>query len=185
MEDFNSNFKVKFPDNHSIDHLKFVFSQAEKRLDDSNKTFDATTTKSITLITLTVALLSTLSAYFFINNDFSGSFDPKLFTVLTFALYSLCILIYLSKNILAHNYLPTGSLPSILLSECPDGLTEELHLKDVYYSELVNYDKRITHNYSMNNSRIDRINNSIKLLVYLPVFGVILYTIISFLSCHY
>jgi hypothetical protein len=182
IQDFNSKFTVKWPDNHSIEHLKFVFSQAEKRLDESHKTFETTTTKSVTLITLNVALLSALTAYFFVNNDFSGVFSPKLFSVFIVCVYLFLILIYIVKNILPHDYQPSGSSPSLLLTECPPDVNEELHLKDVYYSELVGYDKRIEHNFTMNNPRLERIRKSINLLIYMPVLGLLIYTITFFLS---
>ena len=180
--EFNSKFSVKWPDDHSIEHLKFVFSQAEKRLDDSHKTFEATTTKTVTLITLIVAILSTLSAYFFVNNDFEGSFSPKLFTVLILCFYSFAILVYIIKNILPHDYQPSGSSPSLLLTERPTELSEELHLKDIYYSELVNYDNRISHNFNINNPRLKRIKKSIISLTLLPLIGLIIYFATSFLS---
>lgn len=186
--EFNSRFTVKWPDNHSIEHLKFVFSQAEKRLDESHKTFETTTTKSVTLITLIVALLSALTAYFFVNNDFSGVFSPKLFSVFVVSVYIFFVLIYIVKNILPHDYQPSGSSPSSLLTECPQydisekELKQELHLKDVYYSELVGYDKRIEHNFTMNNPRLERIRISINMLIYMPVLGLLIYTITFFLS---
>lgn len=180
--EFNSKFTVKWPDNHSIEHLKFVFSQAEKRLDESHKTFESTTTKSVTLITLIVALLSALTAYFFVNNDFSGIFSPKLFSVFVVCVYIFFVLIYIVRNILPHDYQPSGSSPSLLLTECPQGVNEELHLKDVYYSELVGYDKRIEHNFTMNNPRLERIRKSVNMLIYMPVLGLLIYTITFFLS---
>lgn len=175
--EFNSKFKVKNADNHSLEHLKFVFSQAEKRLEDSHKTFESSTSKSVTLITLIVALLSALTAYFFVNNDFLGVFSPKLFSVFIVCAYMFFVLIYIIKNILPHDYQPSGSSPSLLLSECPPNIEQELHLKDVYYSELVNYDKRIEHNFTMNNPRLERIRKSIVLLTCMPVLGLLIYTI--------
>lgn len=181
--EFNSKFKVKNPDNHSVEHLKFIFSQAEKRLEDSHKTFETSTTKSVTLITLTVAILSALTAYFFVNNDFLGVFNPKLFSIFVVCIYMFFILIYIIKNILPHDYHPSGSLPSLLLSECPPNVEQELHLKDVYYSELVNYDKRIEYNFNMNNPRLERIRNSIILLTCMPVLGLLIYSITFFCLC--
>lgn len=182
----DTHFSVKHPDFHSIEHLKFVFSQADKRLDDSHKTFDATTTKTVTLITLAVALLSGMVAYFFANNDFSGSFSPKLATALISCGYVYYILSVLIRNILPRNYQPSGSLPSLLLTEnrFPDDSKEnqELHLKDTYYSELVNYDFRIRDNFSMNAQRLKRIGLSISLLAGLPVLGLLLYSVISALA---
>ncbi len=182
----STHFSVEHADFHSIDHLKFVFNQADKRLDDSHKTFDATTTKTITLITLAVALLSGMAAYFFANNDFSGSFSPKLGTVLILCAYTYYILAVLIRNILPHNYQPSGSLPSLLLTKSPfDEQTkenEELHLKDVYYSELLNYDFRIKHNFSINAPRLKRIGLAIWLFAGFPLLGLLLYGVISALS---
>lgn len=181
----NQEFSVKNPDAHSIDQLKFIFSQAEKRLEDSHKTFDATTTKSVTLLTLSVAIFSTLVTYFFLQNDFGGSFSPKLFTIFALSIYIFCVLFLIVKNILPRNYQPTGSLPSKLLnkisSEFEGQVNEELVLKELYYSELVNYDFRINQNFAINSPRLGIISCTIDLLVWFPVFGLIIYFFASLL----
>lgn len=182
----NKNFSITNTDLASLDELKFVFYQAEKRLEDSHKTYDSTTGKSITLITLTVAIFSTLAAFFFLHNDTSGSFDPKLFTVLILSFYIFYILTQLIRNILPGDYQPNGTLPSDLLNkQFYDGRDktpeDENVLKDMYYSELVNYDFRIKDNFNSNSPRLGRIRRSIILLVTFPLIGLIIYLITSFL----
>lgn len=181
----NEHFTVKNSDTSTLDQLKFIFSQSEKRLEDSHKTFDATTNKTITLITLTVAIFSTLTTYFFLQNDINGVFNEKLFTVLLLSLYSFFILLLLIRNILPYSYQPSGTKPNELLNinfySYLGENKDDVILKDMYYSELVNYDFRITHNFSINEPRLERIRVSIQLLAIFPFIGLIIYLITAFL----
>jgi hypothetical protein len=184
--ELNKNFKVKYPDYHSVEHLKFIFYQAEKRLDESHKVFDSTTNKSFTLITFCVAILSTLTAYFFVNNQFDGEWDPKLTTVFIVGSLIYVILAYVSKNVQPVYYKASGSLPSILLTaptfKYPDKVQEELQLKDLYYGEIVNYDNRINENLIINDERLLKIKNAVTYLSFLPIVGLLIY--VSLFSLH-
>lgn len=176
----------------SIDEYKFAFAQAEKQLEDSHKTYDATTAKSVTLITFGVAVFSTLVTYFFLQNDIRGHFDPKLFTVLVLCFYSFSVLYYLIRNILPTNYLPSGSLPSDLLNAAffennlkdNNDIDHENVLRDMYYSELVNYDHRIDTNYEINNNRLTRLRYTIIALLMLPIVGLAVYLLTALIHHH-
>ena len=48
------DFSKTLPDSHSENYLKFVFSQAEKRLEDSCKSYEYTTTKTVVVLSVSV-----------------------------------------------------------------------------------------------------------------------------------
>lgn len=196
LEATYAHFSVKNPLLANVDEYKFVFTQAEKRLDDSNKTFDATTTKSVTLISLGVVILSTLTTYFFLQNDIEGTFNPKLFTVLMLAVYSFIVLYFLIRNILPSDYQPVGSLPSdLLLQEFYDEYTNQENAPDhektiraMYFSELVSYDHRIEWNNNVNAVRLFRFRRCTIALLMLPIIGLAVYcgtTLIHWFYLHH
>lgn len=171
-------------DNYTIEQLKFFFYQAEKRLEESNKNFESTTSKTLTLLSIAVSIFSALSTYFFLNNDFNGQFSPKLFTVLTLCVYSFIVVFYLLKNIEPHPYYPMGSMPSDMLFDPPGDpqieIKQKLFTKDIYFSELENYQERITLNFKSNDRRLKRLNLSLKLFIFLPLVGFFIYLVTYF-----
>ena len=178
----NDSFSVKDPFSSSTEELQFVFSQAEKRLNESNKFYDATTNKTIVLISISIGLLSTLAAYFFVNNDFYGVFSPKLFTTLLLCVITFLTLLYLSRNILPTNIHPLGSRADMLLhKDFYKNMKDDETLKSMIYSEIVNYNSRANDNFRINEKRLQRIKNSIEILIFLPLFGLSIYLLSSFL----
>ncbi|MDF9795888.1 accessory gene regulator protein AgrB [Catalinimonas alkaloidigena] len=181
----NKDFSVKHPFSSSIEELQFVFSQIEKRLDESGKIYDATTNKTVVLLSISIGLMTTLTAYFFINNELKGVFSPKLFTVFVMSFKSFFILFYLSKNILPTNYHPLGSKASLLLNkEFYIDMKNNETLKSMIYSEIVNYDSRANDNFQINEKRLKRIKNAIISLIILPLLGLVIY-LLSSLFCFF
>ncbi|GAB3881504.1 hypothetical protein [Spirosoma agri] len=170
----------------SIEDLKFIFAQAEKRLDDSIKNFDITTTKSTSFITLSSTLLTALTAYFFINHDPRGTFDPKLCTVSVTCLYLFAILTRFVWIILPKSIEPIGTYPQDLyndnvLYEDPKTADNSAkpYIKEIYLTELQSYDRRIQHNETVNQNRQNVFNQSVWLICAMPVIATILYSLLS------
>lgn len=164
-----------------IDALKFVFSQAEKKLDDSIKAFDATTGKSISIITLGTGLFLAQASYFFLNNDINGTFNPKLATVFCSCLLTFGILYRILFNVTPTNYKSIGSDPSRLFtkkffSKDTVGLSA-LHL---YANEIESYQVAIRYNFDLNRIRLNRLRETIALLLLLPIADLALYGICGF-----
>lgn len=164
----------------SIDALKFVFAQAEKKLDDSVKAIDLTTTKSQGILTLAAGLVLAQASYFFIHNDFEGSFSPKLATVLFSCVWSLGVLVYIARNVQPDNYHTIGSYPSRLFT--PDFFNKELEGytdKYLYVVEIQSYETKIRHNFAINKIRHQRFKTATVLMLLLPVAGLAFYGAVS------
>ncbi len=179
----NQDFEVKIPDNHSVEHLKFVFSQAEKRLEESNNSIDFTTSKTFSIVSIILAAFSAILVYVFSNFDINGVFDPKMSTAIIMSLYLLYVLYRLRKNIMHIKYEPKGSLPSKMLTNCPKWAnTEEMHFKTTIYDELVSYDRRTNRNYEFNKPRVLIIDKVVWLLIVFPIISVVIYFLSSILK---
>lgn len=170
------------PDSHNEEYLKFVFYQAEKRLEDSNKSYEYTTTKTVIAISLSVGLLSASLAYIFSNLDFNGFFCPKLATVIFLSVYVFSLLFVLGLNLFSFKYQPAGSYPEDLFIDRPTGMKEDIFYKKVVYEEIKNYNERINFNYSKNKARVKRLDFVIIALVLMPIFLVAFYSISTCLS---
>lgn len=170
-----------YPDNHSIEHLIFVFSQAEKRLEDSNKAFEFTTNKTFTVMSIIVAILTAITTYFISEFDINGVFAPKVAVAAFSIIFLFVILFRVSKNIKSEEYNPLGSYPSILYTECPKELTSDLHYKDILHSEIIGYGKRISFNEKINETRTKILDKCIMSLVFYPIVAILVY--ILFLYC--
>lgn len=176
------NISTISPDNYSTDHLKFVFYQAEKRLEDSNKSYEYITTKTVTILSVTIAILTALSSYSFLNLDIHGVFSPKVTTAVLASIYVFVILLSLARNVKSFEYHPLGSSPDKLYVEIPNGATKEQFFSDILYSEIKNYNKRIAENYDFNTKRVSRLDSAISLLVFMPVFSLIVFAVSTYLS---
>ena len=166
-----------------IDELKFVFYQAEKQFDDILKSFEGTTSKSTSLITLLSGLVVTQAAYVFMNLDIKGIFDPKLCTAFVSCIYSIILLRYIMNNILPTKVYSIGSDPKDLFTQkfFNESLGKE-KLKYLYANEIENYSKRINYNNALNSTRLFRFRRSIILLVSQPLFFLLFYFFIVIIS---
>lgn len=179
----NQAFEVKIPDNHSVEHLQFVFNQAEKRLEESNNSIDFTTSKTFSVVSIILAAFSAILVYVFSNFDINGDYDPKMSTAIIMSLYLLYVLYRLRKNIMHIKYEPKGSLPSKMLTNCPKWAnTEEMHFKTTIYDELVSYDRRTKRNYEFNKPRVLIIDKVVWLLIVFPIISVVIYFLSSILK---
>lgn len=174
-----------YPDRHSIEHLTFVFSQAEKKLEDTYKSFEYTSNKNVILISAIVAVMSAISAFFITNLDFNGVFSPIVTTSFFSIIYLFVLLVRIGNNIKSKKYIPCGSQPELLFTERPEKITEELHYKDILHSEIVNYSKRINFNSEINEKRTTITDSCIKYLILFPLISIFFHLIIYFLNSYF
>ncbi len=161
-----------------INALKFVFSQAEKKLEDSNKVFDATSAKSVSLIALASGIFIAQATYFFLNNYIGkdAELDPKLFTVFVSAMFVLLILSYLLNNLIPVNYHTVGSSPKRLFNK--SFFNEQFAGKSenfLYANEIETYEIKIDYNFKLNSIRLQRVRFGIRALLFLPVVALSLF----------
>jgi hypothetical protein len=187
QDDIREDWKATITNEHnvSLDDLKFVFAQAEKRLDDSIKNFDATTTKSISFITLSTTLLTALTAYLFVNLDPEGTFDPKMLTVFVCCAYTAFVLFRFISIILPKYYQPIGSYPQDLYVDMM--FTDEIKHEGMittylYLGEIENYNCRIAQNSKVNASRLKIFNQSALMISLMPIVGLTTYSLVLLLS---
>jgi hypothetical protein len=176
------NESTIFPDNHSIEYLKFVFYQAEKKLEDSNKSYEYTTSKTVTILSVTITIVTALSSYSFINLDIHGVFSPKLAAAIFTNAYVFLILLSLIRNVKSFEYHPLGSSPDKLYVEKPNNATQEHFFSDILDSEIRNYNRRISENYELNKKRVSRLDSAICFLVFMPIFYVVIFVISAYFS---
>lgn len=98
----------------SLDDGKFIFAQAEKMLDDTIKVYDATTTKSLSVLTIINVILVAQVGFFFKDFSIAGTFDPKLATILLGCAYLMYNTFFLVKNVRPNTYKMMGSHPEKL-----------------------------------------------------------------------
>ncbi len=178
MAELSENLEIENFHNVTLDDLKLILAQAEKKLDDSIKNIDATTAKAISFITLSTAFFVAQSAYFFTNFDHNGTFEPKLFTVFLSSVYNFCIIMYLIRIVLPQNYYPIGTTPDDLLKN--EFFTDEfkqngLSTKYLYLCEIESYTRRIKHNFTINSDRLGRLRKAIKAICFLPIVVLAIY----------
>ncbi len=186
---WHADLSPKNEKNVTLDDLKFIFGQAEKRMDDGIKNFDATTTKSINFIALSAALLTAMSAYFFTNFDPQGQYSPKLLTVAVACLYTAVVLYRFVGIILPKTYQPIGTYPQFLFAD--DFFEDNDTWKQpglaystwcIYLSELESYQRRIKQNATANEIRLGQFNQSTQLICTMPIGGLVLYLLLLSLS---
>lgn len=161
----------------SVEDIKLVFAQAEKRLDDTVKTGELIASKTMTLITFMAGLLIALSGFFISNWNGWSKLNGKVFVSLIGALYMLGLVTYMLKNVLPNEYYVLGSNPRDLMS--PRFYDPVLPVDKIaifmYMSEIENYDSRIEYNREKNNARWRRYRYSLITLWVMPMVLGILY----------
>lgn len=181
-------FSVKNPNLCELEELKFVFSQAEKMMIETENTFNSNNNKSVTLLSFLVTICIGLSSYLFSKNDFAGDFSPSLFTIFILSISSFGLAIYSFLNIKTAEWNCSGSIPSQLFNskfyELKSRKENYSVIKGMIYSEIINYETRIKLNLEKIKIKSIRINNSIFGLISLPVLGAICYLVSSYISNH-
>lgn len=175
----------------SLDEAKFVFEHAEKKLKDVVDTNILIVNRTTTLVTVTVGLLVGLIG-FSINHWITVQEFDELFTISIFTeLYLFVICLILKDNIQAQEYYVIGANPSLFFTETLyNSKIDKLEISDpekrqrliyMYINEIENYQFRIEKNIETNENRWRLFNASLKALVYLPFYIVVMYFILTLL----
>lgn len=139
-------------DRVSLDDVKLIFAQAEKRLDDTVKTGESIASKTMSMITLMAGVLLGLSG--FIISDWKGlSLATHRDWVGIFGcVYILSLLIYMIRNVMPNKYQMLGSEPEELM--IPEFFTPSIPQDKItifiYMNEIEEYSLRIQDNTKMN-----------------------------------
>ena len=88
----------------SLEDVKLIFAQAEKRLDDTVKTGELIAGKTMTLMTLMVGILVALSGFLISNWNGWTQLTAKEFVAMIGALYIVVLFTYMLKNVLPNDY---------------------------------------------------------------------------------
>lgn len=168
----------------SLEDVKFVFSQAEKRLDDTVKTGESIASKTMSMITLMAGVLIALSGYTI--SDWKGlavATDKDIVAILG-SLYILGLFMYMLKNVMPNEYFVLGSEPDQLM--LPGYFDAKLPLDKItifiYMSEIENYNLRIEQNLDVNAGRWKKYRFSVISILMLPVFLGAVYIMLEWLK---
>jgi hypothetical protein len=168
-------------DRISLEDVKLIFSQAEKRLDDTVKTGESIASKTMSMITLMAGVLIALSG--FIISDWKGTISAthKDYVAIIGSLYILGLFIYMINNVLPNKYFVLGSEPEELM--IPEFFDKELPQDKItifiYMSEIENYNLRIEKNLEVNSRRWTRYRFSVILFLIFPVILGIAYILLE------
>jgi len=170
-------------DRISLDDVKFIFTQAEKRLDDTVKTGESIASRTMAMVTLLAGVLIALSGFIISNWKSLRSATHKDYVAILGCLYIISLFIYMVKNVLPNKYFVLGSQPENLMS--PQYFTSVIPQDKItlfiYMSEIENYNLRIEKNLSVNSRRLVRYRFSVILFLLFPVVLGIVYTLLEWL----
>ena len=155
----------------SLEDVKFIFNQAEKRLDDTVKTGESIASKTMSMITVMAGVLIALSGYTISNwKGFLSATDKDLAAIIG-SLYILGLFFYMLTNVLPNNYFVLGSEPDLLMvpQYFDAALPQEMTTIFIYMSEIENYNDRIDKNLEVNARRWRKYRISVVLFLLLPV----------------
>jgi hypothetical protein len=158
-------------DRVSLEDVKLIFSQAEKRLDDTIKTGESIASKTMSMITLMAGVLIALSGFIISDWKGAGAATHKDYLAIIGALYTFGLLVYVINNVLPNKYYVLGSDPEELMipqffdSAVPQGKITIF----IYMSEIENYNLRIEQNLRVNTGRWTRYRLSVISFLLLPV----------------
>jgi len=172
---------VSNENNVTIEDVKFIYSQAEKRLDDTIKTGETIASKTTTILTLMTGIIVGVSAY--IVNKWEGltSVDNKIIVSTIAIIYVALVLVYMIRNVLPNHYHVAGSLPKDLFSDVyfNDSVDRNKQTIYLYMSEIENYQFRIEKNGTVNDERWSKYIGSIIALLIMPFLLAILYVVLE------
>ena len=166
--------------NASIDDLKYIFNQAEKRLESTIKNSDNISTKTYTLLTALLAIITALCAYFISNWKSFDSIDNKQALAVLTILYAIMTAFSILKNVLPVSYHPMGTMPKdIFVEELFSNDANGQRIKNLYLTEIESYNDRIKVNWSINDRRWKRYTRAVKALFCMPFILTILFLILE------
>ena len=167
----------------TLEDVKFIFTQAEKRLDDTVKTGESIASKTMSMITLMAGVLIALSGFTISNWKGFSEATHKDSVAIIGSLYILGLFIYMVNNVMPNKYFVLGSEPEELM--IPQFFDAALPLDKItifiYMSEIENYNLRIEKNLEVNTGRWKKYRYSIIAFLLLPVILGILYILLEWL----
>jgi len=170
-------------DRISLDEMKLIFSQAEKRLDGTVKEGENIASKTMSMITLMAGLLIALSGYIISIWKGPSALNNKDIVAIFGCFYIVSLLGYVINNIMTYRYLIGGSRPENLVDAgyFDDVAPREKALLAIYISEIENYNWRIANNEYLNGMGWRRLRKSVYLFLLFPVVLALLYGILEWL----
>ena len=157
-------------DRVSMEELKLIFNQAEKRLDSTTKEGENIASRTTTMVTLMAGLLIALSGYLISVWKGIITLTNKDLVAIFGCLYLLGLLIYAIRNIMTHRHFMTGSQPEDLVNSTydDDEITRSKMLLLLYINEIESYNGRIVNNTALNREGWRRYRNLVRLLLFFP-----------------
>jgi hypothetical protein len=167
----------------SLEDVKLIFSQAEKRLDDTIKTGESIASKTMTMVGLLTGVLIALCGYTISNWNDGEPLGSKVWVAILGSVYIVSLFFYILKNVLPNRYFVLGSEPNELMiaSFFANNVQQDKITVFLYMSEIENYDWRIQRNLELNEQRWNKYRRSAILLLLLPVFLGFAYGIMQWL----
>ena len=168
-------------DRVSMEELKLIFNQAEKRLDSTTKEGENIASRTMAVITIMVGLLIALSGYTISIWKGFSALNTKDWVGIVGCLYLLGLLIYVISNIITHRYSQAGSRPERLVnSTYNDGeIPRTKMLLLLYLNEIESYNNRIVNNAALNRRGWHRYRISVRLLLFFPFLLALLYELLE------
>jgi hypothetical protein len=167
----------------TLEDVKFIFSQAEKRLDDTVKTGENIASKTMSMITLLAGVLIALSGYMISNWKGMAAASHKDEVAIIGSLYSIVLSIFMIRNVLPNNYYVLGSEPEIMM--VPTFFDRAVKMDKItifiYMNEIENYNFRIEKNLDVNTRRWRQYRFAVNAIVALPVFLGAIYMLLEWL----
>jgi len=168
-------------DRVSMEELKLIFNQAEKRLDSTTKDGETIASRTMSMITLMAGLLIGLSGYTISIWRGFAALTIKDWVAIVGCLYLLGLLIYVISNVMANRYSLAGSEPEHLVNSTyeDDEIPRNKMLLLLYLNEIENYNDRIANNSALNRRGWRRYRISVKLLLCFPFALALLYEVLE------
>ena len=170
-------------DRVSMEELKLIFNQAEKRLDSTTKEGENIASRTMSIITLMAGLVIALSGYTI--SIWKGFFalTTKDWVAIVGCLYLLGLLIYIINNIMTHRYFLSGSQPEDLINSTYDDneISRNKMLLLLYLNEIEEYNIRIANNTALNRRGWRRYGITVRLLLVFPLLLALLYEVLEWI----
>ena len=162
----------------NIEEAKFIFDQAEKLLKETVDVSQIIVSKTTTLITIVIGLLTAMTGFMIgkWENSACEFFSPITLTCLLSILYLIPICFILFDTIKTREYGAVGRMPQELFNDCFfDQKTKEKDITLVFYvTEIEEYQYKIENNTRTNVKRWKQYNTCLLFIALTPgVVGVI------------
>lgn len=153
----------------SISDLKLIFSEAQNRLNETIKSKDMYYQRSISLLTISIALLSTIIGY--LGAKLNGfQFSLININLIAIAVILVYVCIKAKENLLPVNFDVSGTFPKNLFKERFIYSEEkEVNEKELFVALIQDYQCRIMDNIEKNKNAADNYKDCINWLFYIPL----------------